>query len=253
MKAVFVEGKTLDDTWFKLLSEVYKHGRVNHIDNGSYAGSDRLEFDFVSGTIHYPTTRPLAPIVDVNQPPVTTDEDIEKYFVTYLMDGKLEDNEEYRYATWVVGGPYKIPSFTTNFFGGRNQVEVIVPNQIQWCIDHYKKKGFGNNHCILQIGYPESSLVYDKPYENEMERGTSPCLRLIDTKIIENTLHFHVVFRSWSLFSAWPENMGGITLLLEYMANELEVDVGTLSFSCLKLHTYDFELDVVKNRLGIKE
>ena len=90
MKPIFVEGKTLDDTWFKLLYEVYHNGRVNHIDNGSFAGSNRLEFDFVAGTIHYPTIRPLAPIVDPNQPPITTDDDIEKYFVTYLMDGNLE-------------------------------------------------------------------------------------------------------------------------------------------------------------------
>lgn len=251
MKPVFVEGKTLDDTWFKLLLEVYKHGRVNHIDNGSYEGSDRLEFDFVSGTIHYPTIRPLAPIVDANQPSITTDEDIEKYFVTYLMDGKLEDNEEYKYATFISGGYYKL--FLSEVFGGRGQITVKVPNQIQWCIDHYKSKGFGNNHCAIQIGYPESSLVYDQPYENETERGTSPCLRLIDTAIKDNKLCFHCVFRSWDLFAGFPVNMGGFVMLMEYMSNELGIEVGALSFSCLKLHCYDFQFNSVKQRLGIKE
>jgi thymidylate synthase len=190
----------------------------------------------------------LAPIVDANQPSITTDEDIEKYFVTYLMDGSLEDNEEYKYATFINGGYYKI--FLSEMFGGRNEITVKVPNQIQWCIDHYKKKGFGNNHCVIQIGYPESNLVYDKPYETETERGTSPCLRLIDTKIFDNTLHFHIIFRSWDLFGGFPVNMGGFVMLMEYMANELGVEVGTLSFSCLKLHCYDFQLEAVASRLG---
>ena len=259
MKPVFVEGKTLDDTWFKLLYEVYHNGRVNHIDNGSFAGSKRLEFDFVAGTIHYPTTRPLAPIMGSNQSPITTDEDIEKYFVTYLMDGSLEDNEHYKYATWIAGGEYKLPFFQ----GVDGKIEpsiiyswnfkVTVPNQIQWCIDHYKNKGFGNGHCVIQVGYPESNLAYDQPYENEAERGTSPCLRLIDTAIKNNKLCFHVVFRSWDLFGGFPTNMGGMVMLMEFMANELEIEVGTLSFSCLKLHCYDFQMEGLRQRIGIKK
>ena len=260
MKSVFVEGKTFDDTWFKLLSEVYHNGRVNHIDAGSFAGQDRLEFDFVAGTIHYPTTRPLSPIMPEGLPPITTDEDIEKYFVTYLMDGKLEDNEHYKYATWIAGGEYKLPHVQgIDLKSGKTHVifswdfKIIVPNQIQWCIDHYKSKGHGNNHCAITLGYPESNLAYDQPYTNEMDRGTSPCLRLIDTAIKDGKLCFHCVFRSWDLYGAWPENMGGIVMLMEFMANELGIEVGTLSFSSLKLHCYSHSIDVLKARLGIKD
>jgi len=256
MKAVFVEEKTIDSMYFKLLSEIYDRGRINKIDSGSFKGSKRLEFDYVSGVIQYPTTRPLAPIMPEGLPPITTDKDIESYFINYLMDGSLSLGEHYKYATWIVGGGYKVPSLRmVNEEGERGDGQwVVVPNQIQWCIDHYKEKGFGNNHCYIQVGYPESNMVYDIPYKEETERGTSPCLRGIDTKIIrENDLHylyFSVYFRSWDLYGAFPENMGGITMLMEYMANELGVEVGSLAFSSLKLHCYDFELDVLKQRLG---
>jgi thymidylate synthase len=93
-------------------------------------------------------------------------------------------------------------------------------------------------------------MAYDQPYENEADRGTSPCLRGIDTKIKDNQLQFHVYFRSWDLFAGFPENMGGITLLQEFMASELGIEVGTLSFSSLGLHCYDYQLDVLKQRLG---
>jgi len=256
MKAVFVEEKTIDSMYFKLLSEIYDHGRINKIDSGSFKGSKRLEFDYVSGVIQYPTTRPLAPIMPEGLPSITTDKDIESYFINYLMSSNLEKGEHYKYATFISGGAYKIPFLKmANHEGERTLGDwVIVPNQVQWCIDHYKTKGFGNNHCCIKIGYPESSLAYDIPYKHETERGTSPCLQLIDTSIVKksesNYLNFHVVFRSWDLWGAFPVNIGGFTMLMEYMSNELEVKVGSLSFSSLKLHIYDFQLDVVRKRLG---
>jgi thymidylate synthase len=254
LKSVFVEEKTLDSMWFTLLSEVYKHGRKNHIDYGSFAGSNRLEFDFVAGTIEFPTTRPLSPIVPEGVPPVTTDEEIEKYFVTYLMDGTLEGNEHYKYATWIAGGKYTLPKaeFRVPLVGYKgDKCTMTVPNQVEWIIDHYKDKGHGNNHCYIQVGYPESSFAYDIPWKTEDQRQTSPCLRGIDTHIKDGELCFAVVFRSWDLFAGFPENMGGITMLMEYMAEQLGVKTGPLSFSCLKLHCYDSQIKAVKARLNL--
>jgi thymidylate synthase len=254
---------TLDSTWFKLLCEVWKHGRKNKIDYGSFAGSNRLEFDYAAGTIEFPTIRPLAPIMPDGVPPVTTDEAIEHYFANYLMDGhNLSDNEHYRYSTWIHGGEYRLPkSSAFSVYGikenGDHKRQVYlplimnVPNQVDWVIDHYKTKGFGNNHCYIQIGYPESSFAYDVPWNDESERQTSPCLRGIDTHIKDNILHLSVTFRSWDLFAGFPENMGGITILGEYIADGLGITMGPLSFACLKLHCYDSQLKAVKARLNI--
>ncbi len=264
MKSVFINEKTLDSCWFKLLSEVWKNGRKNKIDYGSFAGSSRLEFDFVAGTIEYPTSRPLSPIMPDGVPPVTTDEEIENYFANYLMDGKnLEPNEHYRYSTFIAGGEYKLPkSSAYSVYGveesGLRKRETYlplimnVPDQISWVIEHYKTKGFGNNHCCIQIGYPESSLAYDIPWQNEAERQTSPCLRLLDTHIKDGVLHMSATFRSWDLYSGFPSNMGGITMIGEFIANELDIKMGPLSFSCLKLHAYDSQLKAVKARLNIE-
>jgi len=272
LKSYFVTGKTLDDVYFQLLSEIYDNGRVNHIDSGSFEGTNRLEFDFAAGTIEYPNTRPLAPIFPPNTPPVTTDDAIEKYFINYLMDGQnLEKKEHYRYATWINGGEYKLPFCDIKFLGevdnniyreiwrndSNNKAIINVPGQVEWCIKHYKEKGFGNNHCYIQIGYPESSMAYDVPYTDPAKRETSPCLRGIDTHIKKVygiwKLCFAVTFRSWDLYAAFPENMGGIILLQSYMANELDIEVGALSFSSLKLHCYDYQLDALRARLNIND
>ncbi len=147
MKSVFIEAKNLDDCYFQLLSEVYKNGRKNHIDYGSFAGSNRLEFDFVSGTIEFPTTRPLAPIMPDGVPPVTTDEEIEKYFVNYIMNGELLGNEHYKYATFIAGGPYIMPYIDMDIKDPDGSisailpddgyfVRMIVPKQVDWLIKH---------------------------------------------------------------------------------------------------------------------
>jgi hypothetical protein len=258
IKPVFIEGTTLGDTWFQLLWNVNEYGRRYKIDEGSYKGEYRLAFDDVSGFIHHPHVRPLAPLMpeSVNVPPPTTDDDIEQYFAEYIMNGNIKDNEDYKYSLWIVGGEYEIPRLVwwypnENFNtcldkGGR----VIIPNQIQWIINHFKQKGFNNEHCYLTVGYPESNFSYDIPYTNEQERKTSPCLRGLDFRIIKdngiNYLTTKVIYRSWSLYSGFCTNMGGFTLLNQYVAQELGIEPGPLSFTCKSLHCYDFELEPLK-------
>jgi len=273
-KSVHVVGTTLDDTWFQLLSELYKHGRVNRIDSGSYEKeTTRLEFDYVSGSILYPANRPLSPRLEgLAVPPPTDEESIEKYFANYIMNGMLSENEHYKYATWIVGGEYRLPKSDVvieqrNMQGGvttfKNTRDTImsVPNQLEWIVNHFMEKGYANNHCFLQVGYPESCFAYDIPYEDETDRQTSPCLRGIDFKIVAegfeppiNYLLTNCYFRSWDCWGGWPENLGGITRLAETICEILgDVKVGPLSFCSKGLHAYGFQLDAVKTRLNIHE
>lgn len=296
---VYIKGTTLGDTWFQLLSALYENGRKYLITKGSYEGAYRLAFDDVSGFIEYPHERPLAPLMPEGSslPPPTDENTINEYFANYLMDGNIKDNEDYKYATFITGGEYEIPQFEWNDPSvAYNSCldkgsKVLVPNQVEWIINHFKKYGYGTEHCFMNIGYPESNFAYDIPYTNEQERKTSPCLRGLGFRIIEQefyeckecnfrwkedelfttngrnhlcpndrNIHFNilkinylltkVIYRSWDLFGGWPTNMGGFTLLNEYMASELNIEPGPLTFSCPSLHCYDFQLDVVKMRLG---
>ncbi|MGC2693796.1 MAG: thymidylate synthase [Desulfobaccales bacterium] len=262
-RSVHVEGKNLDETWFELLRQLYYHGRRYKIDAGSFAGAERLEFDMVSGTIQEPiqyteggVRLPLAVSVPQGIPAPTSDEAIENYFVEYLMNSELKPNEHYRYSTWLRGGRYAIPKLALEGLRQEGPAPaVIVPDQVQWCLDHYKRVGFGNNHCCIAVGYPESNLAYDQAYTNEMERGTSPCLRIVDTKIVkedgENYLCMNVYFRSWDCYGGWPENMGGLALVQEYMAQDLGVRTGSLSVASKGLHAYDFQIEALKGRIGV--
>lgn len=261
--SIHIQAKTLDDGWHQILFNLNKYGRRYKVTSGSHAGSERLVCDFMAGMIEFPHTRPLAPIInDPDIPKPTTDDEIEKYFTTYLMDSHLEPGEEYRYSTWLVGDSHL------------KENSICSINQVEWVINHFKAHGFGNEHCYINVGNPTSCLAYDRPYKfcpvckeyfshevnkcpqhhkelikDETVRGTSPCLRGLDFAIRDNHLLIYVIYRSQDAYSGWPENMGGFTLLNEYIANELNVKPGPLYFSCKSLHGYSHHIDFIARKV----
>jgi len=240
---VFVKANTLGDTWFQLLWDIYKYGRKYPITTGSFAGSTRLEFDFVSGISMLPHIRPLAPIMPEAVRPTTTDDKIGEYFAGYLMNPELEEGEHYKYAQWINGNiPNKAKSIGKFYY---------MESQLEWIIRHFKEKGYGNNHCYINVGDRNSNFAYDYPYTDETDRRTSPCLRGLDFTIKDNQLITHVIYRSWDLYAGWPQNMGGFTLLNEYVAEQLDdVEPGPMAFSCSGLHCYYPQIQLLKDILN---
>ena len=267
-KSVFVQGRNIDEVWFKLLYELCLHGRFYRVTDGSYAGDFRLEFDNVDGIIERPVEYndagvrlPMSPTTPQGCPAPCNDADLEKYKENYLKNSTLAVNEHYKYATFITGGVYHIPGFIPY---RRNDIiapinKVQVPNQLEWCKEHFRKKGFGNNHCCMAIAYPESNLAYDVPYKDETDRQTSPCLRLIDMKITYDEaidthfLNWYVYFRSQDLWGGWPVNYGGLALLMEETAYDLGVYPGVLKFSSKGLHVYGHSIEPLVMRSGNQE
>ena len=228
-KPALIEARDLNEAYFLLINACWDNGIKYLITEGSNKGGHRLELPFAAGLVHYPHTRPLAPVMPIGLAPTTNDEKIEEYFNEYLMSAILKPNEEYRYASWINGIMF-------------NESTEEWESQLEWCIRHFQKKGFGNNHCFITVGDPRTNFNYDKPYKNETERRTSPCLRGIDIKIKDNKVILGVVYRSWDLYAGFPENMGGFTLLNEYIASELGIEPGPLTFSSQGLHCYDYQI-----------
>ena len=47
MKIINIEATTLSDSWFQLVYNALEYGRDFKIDQGSFAGHGRKEFDFI--------------------------------------------------------------------------------------------------------------------------------------------------------------------------------------------------------------
>jgi len=220
MELVTLQATTLPDAWFQALWHILKEGIPEYkIDQGSYSGQVRREFDYITIQIKYPWVKPHVPDIPpgLGIPPPTTQEYVDEYVTHYLMTNIKQDNEQYTYGERLLISMDKV-------------------------IERYKEYGFGTNQLIMQVGQP-SDIDLEDP----------PCLRHIDTRIRDNKLHFIIYFRSWDLWSGFPTNLAGFQQVKEYMARQIGVKDGEMIVSSKGLHLYGYAKDLAKIRTGLKE
>jgi len=208
-----INALSLGDAWFQCLNKALFEGRTYEIQQGSFEGSHRKEIPLVAILIENPAIRPLRPDIPSGVPAPTTDEVIEEY-LSYLMTSSKQENEEYTY------GEYLTP-----------QIEEIIRRY---------KLGYDTNQMCMNVGDRDSIYMKDPP-----------CLRLLDTRIQDNALHFVLYFRSWDLWGGFPTNLGGLQLLKEYMASEIGVKDGSIAAFSKGLHLYEHCWDLAKMVLRI--
>lgn len=253
----------LPDAWFQTVYSILQKGREFVIDHGSYAGQKRLEFDYVTIKVQYPCSGqpherlpklrydlgipdPVNPDYVFGGPThVDSDGNPSRNYVEYLMTDTIEENELYTYGSRLVSYPIVgiglINSIDNEIWNNPKLVnkEKITLDQVEYAIWRYKKEGYRNNQIVLQIAHPNDLLVKD-----------SPCLRHVDTRIQDGRLHFVIYFRSWDLWGGFPANLAAISVLMDYMANEIGVETGEFICSSKGLHLYDYTWELAEKVRG---
>ncbi len=231
MQPVLIEARDLPDAWFQCIYKIFEESGVHEyeVERGSFEGTRRKEFDLAVVNIKYPGTRPLIPDipVELGVPQPTSMEYVEDY-LQYLMTDRKKENEVYTYGERLTN-PKALINGSEIAFG---------VNPVQEVIEMYRKKKLGTNQAIMEIGMPPDILLDDPP-----------CLRLIDTRIADNRLHFVLYFRSWDLWAGFPSNLAAIQLLKEYMCQEIGVEDGTIAAVSKGLHLYDYTFALALKRL----
>jgi len=209
MEISVVEARDLCEAWFLCLGKTLDEGYEYRIERGSYAGQRRKELDFVVVKIQYPSTKPLVPDVPQGVPPPSTMEYVESY-LPYLMTAHKAEEEQYTYGQY-------------------------LEKQVAEVIRMYRQDGHNTNQAFMAVGDSQSIYLADPP-----------CLRAIDTRIRDNTLHFVIYFRSWDLWAGFPSNLAAIQLLKEYMAGEIGVADGEIIAASKGLHLYEYAWDLAR-------
>jgi thymidylate synthase len=254
-----MEARDLPDLWFQAVHDILDHGRRFTIDRGSYAGQTRLEYDYFIGHVKFPGTLPILPDIPascgipnpVEEGYIYGGDGYDRSYIEYLMTGHKQPDESYTYGERMTRVP--LSGDKLKWWKDANadiidlrQVDgkivfeeknTLYLNQIEWIIDTYKKHGHRNNQMVLQIAHPSDLTLVDPP-----------CLRSIDTRIQDETLHFFIYFRSWDLWSGLPANLAGIQNLKEYMAGEIGVKDGEMIVESKGLHLYGYAEDLAKLR-----
>ena len=209
MKVTTIEARDLCEAWFLCLCRTLEDGHEYVIERGSYAGQKRKETGLMVVRVAYPGTRPLIPDVPQGVPAPSTMEYVESY-LPYLMTAHRREGEQYTY------GQYLEP-------------------QIAEVIRMYREDGFNTNQAFMAVG-DERSIYLSDP----------PCLRMIDTRVLDNKLSFVCYFRSWDLWAGFPSNLAAIQLLKEYMASEIGAEDGDLLAVSKGLHLYEYSWDLAR-------
>ncbi|MBT8338678.1 MAG: thymidylate synthase [Desulfatitalea sp.] len=254
-----IVARDLPDLWFQAVNGILDHGRRFTIDRGSYAGQTRLEYDYFSAHVKFPGTQPLLPDIPAScgiPNPVEADyiyggQGYERSYIEYLMTGHKAPGESYTYGERLTHVPVRGDKLV---WWKKNANEIVdlrnidgkvlfeeegalFVNQIEWIIDTYKRHGHRNNQMVLQVAHPSDLVLVDPP-----------CLRSIDTRIQDDTLHFFIYFRSWDLWSGLPANLAGIQNLKEYMAGAIGVKDGEMVVESKGLHLYGYAEELAKLR-----
>ncbi len=215
MNISVIDARDLSEAWFLCLGRTLTEGYEYKIERGSYAGQRRKELDFVVVQVRHPGSRPLIPDVPQGVPPPTSMEYIESY-LPYLMTAHKAEGEQYTYGQY-------------------------LEKQIAEVIRMYQQDGYNTNQAFMSVGDSQSIDLPDPP-----------CLRMIDTRIRDDKLHFMVYFRSWDLWAGFPSNLAAIQLLKEYMASEIGVGDGEIIAMSKGMHLYEYAGDLARatTRIG---
>lgn len=226
-----VEAITISDLWFQAVHDILDRGRRFTVDQGSFAGQTRLEYDYFIGHITRPGAAPILPEIPEHcGVPAPVDPEyvygsarLSRSYIEYLMTDSIEPNESYTYGERLTR---------------MDVTDIQIPlNQIEIVIDTYKRHGHRTNQMILQVARPDDLLLEDPP-----------CLRHIDTRIQDDRLSFFVYFRSWDLWSGLPANLAGIQTLKSYMAGEIGVADGEMIVESKGLHLYGYAEELARLR-----
>lgn len=231
MRPLCIEARDLPDAWFQCIYKIFDEEGVHEylVDRGSFEGHKRREFDLVMVHIKYPETRPIIPDIpsELGIPAPTSMEYVEEY-LQYLLTDRKAENEIYTYGERLTN-----PKVT---IGGK-EIALDV-NPVMEVIEIYKQGKEGTNQAIMEVGMPQDIRLEDPP-----------CLRLIDTRLMDGKLHFVVYFRSWDLWAGFPSNLAAIQLLKEYMCHEIGVEGGTTTAISKGLHLYEYSFGLALKRL----
>jgi thymidylate synthase len=231
MHPFFLEAKTISDAWFQLIYNIFDRSYTQEIQHGSFEKEQyRLQYPGISVFIEHPA-EDMVPVIPaaLGIPSPTTMEYIEDYFVGYLMNPELAENETYTYASRI---HHPMPR-------GGTQLERVVA---------LLREAPLTNQAIVEIGSPED---LDVCYGNDGKLDP-PCLRLLDFKAVprgaETLLTVTAYFRSWDLWAGFPTNLGGIQLLKKYVAEEAGLSDGPMYAYSAGAHIYGYQEDIARIR-----
>jgi thymidylate synthase len=232
MYPVHIEAFDIPSAWFQVVEACMKHGYNRPVFRGERKEQRRKEIDFLQLRITNPSTRPLVPDVPTGVPPVSSDEDINKY-LAYIATPEKTPEQTYTY------GERTMKKYVTDINDEASEYLKEIEEDVRRGLTdeamkameaHDKREGqnihkeFNQFDTIMQFmkETPETNRsVVEVGMAQDLMIDHPPCLRYLQFKIRYDKLHMFGVFRSWDAMYGLPMNLGAYQKLKESMVYEL--------------------------------
>jgi len=219
--AHIVRGKTIGETWLRMVREIMTYGADDRTNYGNMA-------------------RDLS-----NLAAVVTDEDSENPNIAEYFSFTPKDVEHYKEEFLSSECPPGV-SYT---YGQR--IYAFGPNKVNQAEIMIKKLQNDPNDrgavAILYDPWHDNQLDVEVPLEKGFR---NPCLVLIQSTIKDGKLELTGFFRSNDMFNGWPENAVGLRAFQGWMAKRLGRPVGSLTTVSMRAHIYEEPWEQVGNILN---
>lgn len=226
-----ISGKTITETWVKILHRIRTTGRVRPT---GYGGSWQELIDVMAVVtdepkdFHFPTPNFLP---------------LDRDFLSSYIPQILED------APYTEGVKYTYGQRLRSWFG-RDQVRDVIQKLINEIDSASAVMSLWDTGLI--IGHGSRRRV---ECDSDHDHGGSPCLNHIWLRVINNVLSMTATFRSNDMFNAWPANAMGLRALQRYIRDEIasqsqhDLVMGPLITISQSAHIYDDTWDNVDQLL----
>ena len=237
-----IKAKSINDLWFKTLRRILQTDENGNfkwsystgiIQKGSFEGEQtRLQLPAFAAEVEYPLVDNIVMLPEGSTLPApTSPEKAQAYFEEYILGSELKENETYTYGSRINISLWKV-------------IEMLKQTPV-------------TNQAVIEIARPEDVVLC----KGKDGKDDPPCLRLITFKVrpaydaatgklvrTDSRLDLSCFFRSWDLYSGMPENLAGISKLLQFVSDEIEIPAGKLYAYSDGLHLYKYQKELAELR-----
>lgn len=186
-----------------------------------------MDFGLVKGTDYAIKQKEILNLITI------TNEDLNNLFLPEFLDITKESIEEY------------VPQITTNksfegvayTYGQRFRSQFKI-DQIEGIINDLKRN-------------KDSRRAYATTWDPNIDSQSSspPCIDNIQAIVRNNKLYLTVYIRTNDMYKAWPLNAFGLRYLQKIIADELHLEIGTLTTISSSAHIYENDWNRAKEKI----
>lgn len=160
-------------------------------------------------------------------------------FFNYVMTG---DDTEVRKNPAAV-------KYLEEFEGRNTQYGPRIRKQMQPMLEELRRDRGSRRGSIMILDSNDQEIFTGKAAGHT--KIEYPCTNSLTFSVRDNKLHLVSNMRSQSAAMVMPYDIYNWTMLMRYVANELEVECGTLTHQVASLHYFDSEQPLVNKILGV--